>query len=94
MTEKLDTHILVYESPFVEIKTAEEAQCEAAFLRKAFSLKMFNEIVYENPVGADFLHHPTSEKDIEWATNRIIDDAQAGKLPSRYYLAYQKRVQR
>ncbi len=75
--------VIVYETSFVKISSVERAVEEANFLRKAYSLGMYNKMFYDREDGGGFVE-PVNSGNLERLLGKIVNDAREGYLPVRY----------
>ena len=79
--EKLEKQLVIYESPDTEITSVEQARAEVAFLHKAYSLGMFNKMLY---LGNGGFHKSINADNIESSLDEIVKEAEKGNFPHRY----------
>ncbi len=84
MTEQtLEKQLVIYEAPFTQITSVKQARAETAFLHKAYSLGMYNKMMYFSGRGRGF-HSDVNVGNINQHLQQIVEDAESGDLPSRY----------
>ena len=83
-TKNLRKHLVIYETPFTQITSVEQARVETAFLHKAYSLGIYNKILYFGGGKGGGFHSSVNAKNINQQLEEIVEDAKAGNLPSRY----------
>ena len=81
--QSLEKQLVIYESPFTQITSMEQARAEVAFLHKAYALGMYNKMLYSAEKGGGF-HSDVNAENINRRLGQIVEDAEAGRLPSKY----------
>jgi len=76
---------IVYESPMLKITSLDQAEKEASFLQKAYSLGMFNKMIWlvENQCNG-YIGSIENNNELDRQLNRLTDTAKKGNLPIEY----------
>ena len=81
--QNLERQLIIYEAPFTQITSVEQARAETAFLHKAYDLGMYNKMLYTNSLSGGF-HSDVNAENINQHLQQIVGDAENGNLPSKY----------